>query len=113
MDAEKKNLISEYKQEEQTGGIYGIRNVETGRLFIDGSKNIKGSQGRFDFAQKTGSCVIPKLKKDWDQYGKEAFTFEVFETLKKKEDQSLKTFYEDLKLLKELWLEKMDQEELY
>lgn len=52
-----------------------------------------------------------KLQKDWDKFGGKAFTFEVLDELKKKPDQELKDFAEDLKTLEEMWRDRLDGDE--
>jgi acyl carrier protein phosphodiesterase len=54
-----------------------------------------------------------KLAKDWAQYGPDVFQFEILEELEKKDEQSPERFREDIKTLKEMWLEKYEKEQLY
>ncbi|MBC3797462.1 GIY-YIG nuclease family protein [Acetobacterium tundrae] len=106
----KKEITAAYKEQKQTGGIFVIRNLKTGKLFLDATSNIMGMANRFEFSQKTGSCVSHKLQNDWLIYGGENFVFEIIEKLEMNEDQSIKEFKEDLETLKLLWLEKYDDE---
>jgi len=75
--------------------------------------DLQGCRNRFDFSQKTGSCVNIKLCDDWGKHGAKAFTFDILEELEKKETQSPKEFKEDLKILTEFWREKFAVEDLY
>lgn len=113
MNISKKELQAQYKEREVIGGVYAIKNTENGKILIDSAVNLQGIKNRFEFSQKTGSCVDMKLQKDWAEYGSAAFSFEVLEELKKGETQNDKEFKADVNMLKEMWLEKMTGENLY
>ena len=108
MDSHKKDLITAYKQRPLSGGVYVIRNTESGRYLLQAVTNLEGSRNQFQFSQMTGSCVSMKLQKDWSRFGGKAFVFEVIEELTQKEDQTPEEFKADLEALGELWAEKFD-----
>jgi len=110
---DKKELITQYKQRKVVGGIYAIKNNQNGKMFIDGTTDIKGMQNRFSFSQKTGSCVNTKIHNDWSSYGCSSFSFEILDELAKKEEQTISEFREEIDLLKEIWLDKHPNENLY
>jgi len=66
------------------------------------TENLQVSRNRFDFAQQMNSCVHPRLKEDWAQYGGKSFRFDVLESIAKKKDQTDSDFNEDLKALFEM-----------
>jgi len=68
---------------------------------------------RIDFSVATGSCIQPKLQKDWESSGAKAFTFKILEEIEMKADQSRSSFQEDLKALEEMYREKMNLKEEY
>jgi len=105
--------MAEYKERKVTGGIYAIKNSVTGKLLLLSTCDLQGSQNRFLFSQKTGSCINIKLQDDYSKYGADAFVFEVLEDLEKKETQTAKEFTEDMKILLELWTEKLKDSMLY
>ena len=109
----KKELQTEYSGREVTGGVYLIRNTANNRILINAATDLQSSKNRFDFAQKTGSCIDMKLQKDWSEYGSATFAFEVLDELKKGETQTDAEFKSDISLLKEIWQEKMSSENLY
>lgn len=113
MEINKKEMIAAYKAMPVTGGVYSITCKATGKIFIDGVLDIQGSLNRFNFSVKTGGCVHMKLQQDWIKYTSEGFEFKIIEELEIKEGQSKKEFLEDIKLLKEMWLEKLEGNELY
>lgn len=109
----KKDLIAAYKQRKQVGGIYAVTNTKTGKSLVLASPDIDGIRKRYEFAEMTGGCFHPKLVKDAQTYGNDAFTFDVLETLEMKQTQTGREFAEDLETLLALWLEKYDPETLY
>jgi 2-phospho-L-lactate transferase/gluconeogenesis factor (CofD/UPF0052 family) len=110
---DKKSLINEYKQKEPVGGIYRITNTRNGRYLLDCSPNIQSMKNRFDFSISSGSCFNYKLKNDWSSFGGAAFAYETLETLEKKKDQSHEKFTEDLKMLLQVWSDKLDSPNRY
>ena len=54
-----------------------------------------------------------KIAKDYKEQKGEGFVFEALEELRKSETQNDKEFQGDLALLKSLWLEKLNGQELY
>lgn len=109
----RKDLISQYKEREMTGGVYQIKNTTSGRLYLDATTDIASIRNRFEFSVKTGSCVYMKLQKDWAEHGAGSFTFETLEELKKTDTQTSASFKADVELLKSMWLEKMSGKDLY
>ena len=109
----KKEKMAEYKERKVTGGIYTIQNSITGKLLLLSTCDLQGSKNRFIFSQKTGSCINIKLQDDYNEYGANAFVFDVLEDLEKKETQTAREFTEDMKILLELWTEKLKDGMLY
>jgi len=101
------------KERKDIGGICAIRNTVNGKTLILPVNNLHAYKNRFGFAQATGSCVDDKLLQDWDIFGANSFDLEILEELEKMEDQTPKDFRDDLKTLKEIWLEKFDSDKLY
>jgi hypothetical protein len=110
---ERKKLADAYKERASIGGVYVIRNVSNGKIYLDCTADIAAMQNRFEFLRQTNSCVLFKLRKDWDACGPDAFTFEVLETLEKGENQTNEAFMDDLLTLREIRLEQMDPTALY
>jgi len=106
-------MSRQYQEREIVGGVYAIRNTQNGKMLIEAAADLRGSQNRFAFAQSTGSCVSMKLQSDWNAQDGKAFVFEPLEELKKGENQTMAQFKEDLETLKEFWLEKLAEQELY
>jgi len=108
--ATRKEYQTQYSERKIIGGVYAIRNTQSGRLFLDASVDLQGSKNRFAFARNTDSCVYLKLQGDWKALGGEAFALEVLEELEKKENQTPAEFKAEVGLLRELWQEKLTDE---
>ena len=106
----KKELIARYKARPVTGGVFKIRNTQNGRYLLASGIDIKGDRNRFNFSVATGSCVHMKLQKDWNTFGPKAFVFEVLDELEKTGTET-KAFAEDLKMLEQMWRERLDGDE--
>ena len=109
----KKDMSAAYKEKKKIGGIYAVRNSVTGKALLGAAPDMAGFRNRFSFSQATDSCVHPKLEADWKKFGGTAFVLEVLETLEKKNDQTDREFADDIAVLKDLWLEKIDPALLY
>ena len=101
---DKKEAKSAYKLSKKVGAVVAYKNLETNERYIDIAPDLAGVKNRFEFAKKTGiglPYAIEKAAKTAD------FELEVLEELEKDELQTTKDFKEDLKTLKEIWLEKL------
>ncbi|NDO46523.1 GIY-YIG nuclease family protein [Clostridium sp. MD294] len=110
---QKKEIKKAYQQKKIIGGIYAIQNTKTDKWFVKESHNLEASKNLFDFSKKINDCTEQKLKQDWLQYGSDYFCFIVLEELEKGEEQTRKSFQEDLKELLQIWLEKLSEKILY
>jgi len=109
----KKALRSQYKDKEPAGGVFLIRNTENNKILLDAATDIGSRKNRFEFSQKTGSCVEVKLQGDWTGQDSRQFIFEVLEELEKGKTQSQKDFKADIDFLKQIWLDKLSNEDFY
>jgi hypothetical protein len=112
-DKTKKDMQAQYKEREIIGGVYAIKNTLNNKMLLGATADLRGSRNRFEFSQKTGSCVDLKLQGDWSRQGGGQFVFEVFEELKKGGTQSAEEFEADIAALKELWLDKLSGHDWY
>jgi hypothetical protein len=109
----KKTLINEYKQRKVIGGIYRVTNTCNGMYLLDYTTNLRAKQNSFNFMVSTGSCLDYKLKTDLAVFGGKAFIFEMLEPLEKKKEQTQDEFIDDLKMLEQLWSDKLDPSTRY
>jgi hypothetical protein len=109
----RKELRAQYKEREVIGGVFAIVNTKNNRMLIKAVTDLQGSKNLYDFSQKTGSCVEPKLQRDWSNQGGGQFVFEVLEELKKGESQTDEEFKADVSFLLEMWVEKLSDRDMY
>lgn len=109
----RKELLTAYKERQVTGGICAIKNTENGKMVIAAVNDLQGYQNRVDFARTTGGCLDLRLQKDWEKYGADAFTLQILEQLEKGKTQTLQEFSDDIKTLRDMWLEKLNRDMLY
>ena len=105
----RKQLTERYKQRKIIGGVYRLTNTHNGMYLLDYATNIEAKRNSFNFMVSTGSCYHHKIKKDWDEFGRNAFVFEILETLEKKPEQNQAEFTDDLLMLQQIWGDKLDK----
>jgi len=106
MKTDKKELKNQYKQTLQPMGIYQIKNLINGKIFIGCTKNLQGKINSYKFQLKQGCHMNRELQKDYIHFGEENFSFEVLDYLEPQEDPKY-DYSEDLIVLEEIWIEKL------
>nr|WP_319637824.1 DUF2087 domain-containing protein [Priestia aryabhattai] len=96
-----KQLAKEVKTE---GGVYQIKNLHNGKIYIGSTPNIKTLNG-VKFTLKTNTHQNKELQNEWNTYGADAFSIEMLETIKREEEKALSK--KDLLKLEAKWLEKL------
>jgi hypothetical protein len=109
----RKEIINDYKRRKLAGGVYLVKNTQNGRYLLGHAANLQSIQNRFQFAQTTGIVFDPRLRKDWERAGAQAFTFEILEELEQKAEQSQEAFMEDLRTLEQLQRASFDETQAY
>lgn len=101
----KKELKQIYKETPVEAGVYQIKNTQNEKIFIGSTPNLKTLNGLKFMLQNDGH-KNKELQDEWKQYGEDAFTFEILEKLKKK-DEPYFNAKEALRELEEKWLEQL------
>jgi hypothetical protein len=109
---QKKDLTAAYKQSFRPMGVFQIRNVANGKIFVDGSMDLEGMRNRITFMKKTNLNSINALQHDWVKYGADSFEFEEVDRIQpfdeiRGDDSELKSYKAEVDALLELWLEKL------
>jgi group I intron endonuclease len=102
----KKELINQYKQTIQPMGIYQIKNKKNDKIYIGSAKDLRGIINRDKFQLKNGLHLNTEMQKDYNEIGEEGFSFDILDYLKPKDDLNY-DYTDELKLLEEMWLEKL------
>lgn len=92
----------EYLGTPRPAGVYRIRNVVNNRVFIGATLNLDGIFNRYRMQLKAGLHFSPALQSDWNEFGEEAFVFEVIEEIAPRDGIDMK---KELEALEDLWLE--------
>ncbi|MFA5906226.1 MAG: GIY-YIG nuclease family protein [Desulfobacula sp.] len=104
---DRKAKIREYKETPRLMGVYQIKNRMNGKVLIGSSINLPAILNRFKSELKTGGCRNAALQREWKEFGPEAFEFKELEILDPKDDPMYDPA-EDLRVLEELWVEKLN-----
>jgi hypothetical protein len=99
-------LRRRYKETPRQAGIFQVKNTKTGRIFLGSSTNLHGPLNRIRFQLSVGSFDNPSLQNDWNQFGPDAFAFEILEVVKSSDDPVF-CLEDELTLLEQIWLEKL------
>ena len=101
---DKKALKQNYLQTPRPTGIFVIRNLANGKIFVGKSENLDGIFNRIQFQLKANCHTQKDLQSDWNEFGEENFEFEILEELELREGLDVK---KELEFLEDLWLEKL------
>jgi len=104
---DKNELKNQYKQNQPRMGVYQIKNLSNGKIFIGRGMNVQGKLNSAKFQLEQGSHPNSEMQNDFKQYGAENFSFEVIDYLDPKKDDINFDYADDLKLLEQMWLEKL------
>ncbi len=108
----KKELTTTYRQSLRPMGIYQIRNLVNGKIFVDRSIDLEAARNRHHFVTAMSRPPIPELLADWQIYGGKQFVFEVLDKVALEgesiPDEATRQRHKgELDELLALWLEKL------
>jgi len=86
--ARQKDLKLAYKLAFPSMGVYAIRNLASGRMYLDQSSNLHGALNRHRLELKFGTHRNPALQQDWREFGEAQFSFEIVVQIKESTDPS-------------------------
>ena len=95
-----------YKKTPRQAGIFQIKNSKTGKILLGSSTNLHGPLNKHRFILSIGRHDNAALQNDWNQFGPDAFSFEILEIVKPSDDPSF-CLEDELTLLEQIWLEKL------
>ena len=102
----KKELKKQYIQTTRPMGVFQVKNLANGKIFIDSSLEVNGRINRVKFQLDHGSYPNTELQNDYKEFGSDKFEFKIIDYLEPKEDAK-DDYAEDLKMLEEMWIEKL------
>lgn len=104
---DRKEIKRNYKQTLKPMGVYRIKNLVNGKIFVGSSKNIDAKINSHKFTLEIGTHINKKLQQDYNAFGKENFLFETLELIKPKDDP-VYDYTNDLKSLEKKWINKLN-----
>ncbi len=99
-------MTAKYKQTALAMGIYQIKNLKNGKIFIGSAKDLRGRINSNKFQLKNGSHPNKEMQRDYNEAGEEGFSFDVLDYLKPKDDLNY-DYTDELRVLEEMWLDKL------
>jgi len=82
---DRKAAVAAYKERKVEAGIYAIRCLPSGRIWVGGAPDLSTIQNRHWFILRQGGHTHRPLQEAWATHGSEAFTFEIVERLDEEE----------------------------
>jgi hypothetical protein len=95
-------LKQQYLDIKTRAGVYGIKNLVTGRWLVAGSTDVQGALNRHRFELRRGTHRNRLLSQDWLLHGDSSFSYEVLDMVKPRDDEAFDVANE-LKELVALW----------
>lgn len=99
----RKDLKNKYKQRRFKLGVFQIRNTVNNKILVDGSTDLATIWNRQKFQLKSGLHPNHLLQSEWNEFGEEAFVFEILTELKQEDEK--RDYRHELKELKEIFIE--------
>ncbi len=102
----RKELVQAYRERPPRAGVYRVRNAVTGKVLLGSRLRLDGALESHRFQLAHGAHRNAALQRDWNAHGAAAFTFEVLEEVKVKEEPGF-DLEAELALLEEIWIEQL------
>ena len=77
----RKAAIAAYRDRKVESGVYAVRCVPSGQVWVGSAPDLSTIQNRLWFTLRQGSNTHRTLQAAWADHGADAFTFEVVERL--------------------------------
>jgi hypothetical protein len=104
MNERQKELKLQYKEQKTKMGVFAIKNLANGKIFIKKTTNLKTANGLF-FQLDHNSHLNKQLQQEWNQYGRDQFIIEILEEL---DPEKVKySVHETLTKMEEKWIEQL------
>jgi hypothetical protein len=81
----RKLAIADYKKRKSVAGIYAVRCLATGDVWVGQALDLDKIQNRVWFSLRMDSCGNRDVQRAWSTHGEAALSFEILERLKEEE----------------------------
>jgi hypothetical protein len=105
MKANNKQRKQEYKQAIRPMGVFQIRNLSNGKIFLVAGIDLGGAINRHRFQLGAGGHPNQRLQRDWNNLGTDSFAFEILDQMNPADDA--RGSRRDLETLEDMWLKKL------
>jgi group I intron endonuclease len=103
---DRKEAIRAYKEAPKPAGVFQIKNLVNGKVYLGSSLNLNGPLNRAKFELQNKMHRIAELQKDYDELGPDKFSFDILEVVTPKDDPYF-NLEDELTLLEAIWIEKL------
>ena len=103
---DRRRQIRAYKESPRPMGVFRVRNTANGRSLIGSSVDVPAILNRARFQLGAGGHPDRALQRDWEEFGADAFELETLDLLRPPDEPGYDPT-SDLKMLEQLWLEKL------
>src|SRR4051794_40810103 len=101
-----KQLKEEYKQKKFRVGVFQLRNIINGKVFVGSSVNMDATWNRIQSELKFEGHRNPVLQEEWKAFGPDNFKFEVLSEIVQEEGDKV-DYSKEARKLEEMFLEEL------
>jgi hypothetical protein len=111
----RRELSAQYKQVHPEAGVYCLRNSRNNKVLLGSTINLASMRNKLEFARSTNSpgALDHRLRKDIQEFGVEAFSLEILETLQPAPEMTAAEIRQELATLEQLHREQFEPSQLY
>ena len=102
----KKQLKDEYKQKKIRMGVFQIRNIINGKLYVGSSLNLNSIWNRNRVELNFGNHRNVVLQSEWKEYREENFTYEILGEIEQRDGDKI-NYSSEIKTLEEMFIEEL------
>jgi len=106
----RKELVRQYKEIKVQAGIYAVRCIPSGRVWVGPSRNLSATKNGLWSGLRAGFHPETSLQAEWNALGEQAFEYEPLEVLG--EDVHPLNVFGVLKEMKSKWMAQLKAEPL-
>jgi len=104
---DKKEAKRQYKETIQPMGVYQIKNLTNGKIFIGSATHIHARINRIKFQLKNGVYPNKQIQNEYSETGESHFSIEVLDILSPTKEDPRYDYKEELQILEEMWLQRV------
>jgi len=102
----RKDLKEEYKNMKFDMGVFQLKNLSNGKIFIGSSLDLKAFWNAQKWQLDFGMHRNAALQNDWKEFGAEQFSYEILALIEQKED-TVVDYKKEVKILEEMYIEEL------